>query len=97
MEIIQPENELALIRKISPLMASILGIANFVSGVIYDHRWAKSLAYGWWAGAAAMFIFPGLHSLLVFSVLMLVLQIMPGIVFYRIWKKELGDSSFPSE
>ncbi|MFC2092924.1 hypothetical protein ACFLSV_03390 [Bacteroidota bacterium] len=77
---------------ISPMMSIILGIAYFVSGIIYGHPWAKCLSFGWWGGAIVMFLFPGLHILLIFAVMMIMFLITPGILFYVKWKKELKEN-----
>lgn len=73
---------------VSPLMSVILGIAYYVSGIVYAKAWIRNLAIGWWAGALLMFIFPGLHTLLIFAGMMAVLQIIPGIILYIKFKKE---------
>ncbi len=49
---------------ISPMMSVILGVAYFVSGIVYGQPWIKNLAYGWWAGAIATFILTGRESLI---------------------------------
>ena len=74
---------------ISPMMSIILGVAYFMSGLIYGHPWVKYLSFGWWGGAVVMFLFPGLHILLIFAAMMIMFQIVPGIILYIKWKKEL--------
>lgn len=74
--------------QISPLLSVILGIAYFVSGIVYGQLWIRNLSIGWWAGAVVMFIWPGLHTLLIFAGMMAFLQIIPGIVLYSKFKKE---------
>jgi len=73
---------------ISPMMAVILGIAYFVTGVIYGLPWVRNIAAGWWIGAIVTFIWSGMYSLLVFAGMMIVLQIIPGIILYSKFKKE---------
>lgn len=75
---------------ISPMMSVILGIAYFTSGIVYSHSWVKYLSLGWWCGAIIMFLYPGLHVLLIFAFMMILFQIIPGIIFYTKWKKELA-------
>jgi len=67
---------------ISPMMSVVLGIAYFTSGIVYGNSWVKYLSLGWWAGAIIMFLFPGLHILLIFAAMMVLFQIIPGITFY---------------
>jgi hypothetical protein len=73
---------------ISPLMAVVLGVAYFVTGVIYGLPWVRNLSIGWWIGAVVTFIWTGMYSLLVFAAMMIVLQIIPGIILYSKFKKE---------
>lgn len=74
---------------ISPMMSSVLGIAYFISGIVYGDSWIKYLSLGWWGGAVVMFLLPSLHILLVFAAMMILFQIVPGIIFYIKWKNEL--------
>lgn len=73
---------------ISPLISIVLGIAYFVSGIVYGQPWIRNLAIGWWAGALLMLVWPGLHTLLIFAGMMTLLQILPGIILYRKFKKD---------
>lgn len=75
---------------ISPILSTILGIAFFISGLLYDKKWITYLSAGWWAGAIIMFIYPYLYTLLLMSAMMIVLQIIPGIIIYRDSKKIEG-------
>jgi hypothetical protein len=75
---------------VSPLLSSILGIGFFMSGFVYDLNWVKFLSLGWWTGAAIMFIFPGLHSVLIMAFMMLAFQVVPGIIIYNKFKKEIA-------
>lgn len=60
-------------------VAAVLGAACFASGAVQDSRGFRLLASGWWVGAVAMFVWPGLGALLVMAVLMLALQLVPGV------------------
>jgi hypothetical protein len=73
---------------ISPLMSVILGTAYFVTGVIYGQNWLRNLSIGWWLGAIITFIWTGMNSLLIFAFMMIVLQIIPGIILFKKFKKE---------
>lgn len=72
---------------ICPVIATILGAAFFVSGTIQSQNWVRNLSWGWWAGAILLFVYPSNHSLLVFALMMLLLQTVPGIILYRQRKK----------
>jgi len=73
---------------INPLLSIMLGIAYFVSGIVYGLAWVRNLAAGWWAGAIVMFFLQGIQSFLIFAALMALLQIIPGIIMYKKFKKE---------
>jgi hypothetical protein len=75
---------------ISPILSTILGIAFFISGYLYDKKWITYLSAGWWAGAIIMFIYPYLYTLLLMTAMMIVLQVIPGIIIYRDSKKLKG-------
>jgi hypothetical protein len=72
---------------ISPVISVMLGVSYFTSGSIQQLSWLKNIAFGWWAGAAVMFIFPGMHTLLIFALMMISLQVLPGILINRHYKK----------
>ncbi len=75
---------------ISPMISIILGIAYFVSGIVYSQRWIRNLSAGWWAGAVIMFLWPGVYSFLIFSGMMALLQVLPGIILYSKFRKEFS-------
>jgi hypothetical protein len=65
---------------VSPVLSLVLAIAYFVTGVVYDYKWQRNLSVGWWAGAIFMFFFPGEHTILIMALMMIGLQIVPGII-----------------
>lgn len=74
---------------ISPLMACVLAAAFFVSGVIYNDKTFRYLSFGWWAGALVMFFWYSPHTLLLFALMIIFMQVLPGFVMYKKWKKEI--------
>ncbi len=74
---------------ISPLMSCMLGAAFFVSSVVYNDKLFRWLGFGWWVGAIVMFFWHSPHTLLLFAMMMLFMQVLPGILMYRKWKKEI--------
>ncbi|HMQ68257.1 MAG TPA: hypothetical protein PKA90_04525 [Ignavibacteria bacterium] len=74
---------------ISPVISTTLGIAYFTSGTIQQLKWLKNIAFGWWAGAIYLFIFPSVHTLLIFAIMMVCLQIVPGLILNRKYKANL--------
>ena len=73
---------------ISPMISVVLGIAYFVSGFLYDSKWISFLSFGWWGGAIIMFFYPGMQVFLVMSLMLILLQIVPGIILYIKFRKE---------
>ncbi len=71
---------------ISPIISTVLGVAYITSGAIQQLKWLQFLAIGWWSGAVYMFLFPGIHTLLIFAIMMLCFQLLPGILLYVKWK-----------
>lgn len=86
----------------SPAIAAVLGIGYLVSGVLLDFTYFKVSAIALWAGSAAMFylesqsgraLFSGFHAdILLFAVMMVLFQVLPGIILYRRWRRELGSN-----
>jgi len=74
---------------ICPLISIVLGLAYYTSGTIQQIRWLKMISVGWWAGAVYTFAFPGIHTLLIFAIMMVCLQVIPGIILNNKYKKEL--------
>lgn len=75
---------------ICPIISTMLGVSYFVSGCIQQLPWLRNLSYAWWAGAFFMFLLPGRHTLLVFALMMIALQVIPGLIINRDYKKSLA-------
>jgi hypothetical protein len=75
---------------ICPLISIVLGVSYFTSGAIQQIKWLQYLALGWWAGSVFTFMFPSKHTLLIFAAMILLFQLVPGIILYRKWKKEIS-------
>lgn len=73
---------------ICPIISTMLGATYIISGAIQQTKWLQLLSIGWWGGAIYTFLFPSVHTLLIFAVMMICLQVVPGIILYRKWKKE---------
>jgi len=68
---------------ICPIISTVLGISYFTSGAIQQLKWLQNISLGWWAGAVILFIFPSVHTLLIFGIMMICFQIIPGIILYK--------------
>jgi hypothetical protein len=73
-----------------PICAAIIGIAYFMSGVLYGLPWVRNLALVWWAGAIGMMFWQSVHILLVYSLMMIIFQVIPGIILYRNYRKTVN-------
>ncbi|MFC2133078.1 hypothetical protein ACFLR4_02815 [Bacteroidota bacterium] len=73
----------------SPIAAVLLGMAYFLSGSVMDKTWIVYIGIIWWISSIIMFFLDGLTNLLVLSLLMILLQIVPGIILYMKYKKEM--------
>jgi hypothetical protein len=79
---------------ICPILASVIGAAYFVSGTIYNLNWVKNLSYAWWTGSIAMFLLGmSYHNLLLFALMMIAFQIIPGLILNNKWKKEVKNTA----
>lgn len=72
---------------ICPIISTILGAAYIISGAIQQEKWLQYLAVGWWGGAVYTFLFPSVHTLIIFALMMICFQIIPGLMLYRKWKR----------
>jgi len=70
---------------VNPVLSSILAIGYFSSGIIYDVKWIRNLAFGWWGGAIIMFLFPGYYHLLLMAGMMIAFQTIPGFIIKKTW------------
>ncbi len=74
---------------ICPVISTSLGISYYTSGEIQQIRLLKNIAFGWWAGAILLFFLPGIHTLLIFAIMMICFQIVPGIMLNKKFKKDI--------
>lgn len=89
MQIISP---LAL----TSITAIILGVAYFISGLLYGKRWVSYLSLGWWTGAVVMMLWPTVHVLVIYALMLVAFQIVPGIILYRNSKRGNAEVSIIS-
>jgi hypothetical protein len=72
---------------ICPIISVVLGSTYLISGAIQQIKWMQMLTTGWWSGALYMFLFPQVHTLLIFAIMILCFQVTPGIILYIKWRK----------
>ncbi|MFI5202001.1 MAG: hypothetical protein ACHQNE_06415 [Candidatus Kapaibacterium sp.] len=61
----------------------ILGIAYYLTGVVNDLRWFRNLGFAWWAGGVAMYLWPSVHVMGLYALMLILFQVVPGIVLQR--------------
>ena len=74
---------------ICPVISTSLGISYFTTGEIQQVKLLKYVAFGWWVGAVFLFFYPGIHTLLIFALMMICFQIAPGVIINRKFKKDI--------
>ncbi len=75
----------------SAVMFTVLGIAYYLQGVITGKPWVRNLAFGWWGGSIVLFFITGIWAGLLFVLMMIGLQIIPGFIFKRQWKAHFSQ------
>lgn len=72
-------------------VSAILGIGYYLTGVINDLKFMMYLSFIWWAGTTVAmlwsFIGEEYQLALLFSVLVVVQQIIPGVIIFAKWRK----------
>ncbi len=72
---------------ICPALAAVMGGSYTISSLIYRLRWVAFVGIAWWIGSLVMFLVKGINTLPIFGSMMILFQIVPGIVFYKSWKR----------
>ena len=72
--------------------ASAIEEITLIRRVIEESRWVSFAGVAWWLGSLLMFWVRGAETLLVFGLMMIFFQIMPGLVFYISWKKKTSGA-----
>jgi hypothetical protein len=73
------------------VISTVLGVTFFVSGEIQQIKWFKRLSIGWWAGAVFTFFYGSVHTLLIFALMLIAFQAVPGIILNRKYKREIAS------
>lgn len=76
------------IEALAGVMAVLLGSGYFASSFLYGFGWVRWLSVAWWAGGVAMMVWPGAHTLPALAAMMILLQVVPGLVFYSRQRRE---------
>ena len=81
---------------ICPIISALLGVTFFISGEIQQLKWQKFLSIGWWLGSTLLFMYPSVHTLLIFAIMLFFLQAVPGILLNRKYRRE-SAAKIPAE
>ncbi|MBI9072439.1 MAG: hypothetical protein JEY94_12635 [Melioribacteraceae bacterium] len=76
---------------ICPVFSTIIGSAVLITSSLYEHKWIKYIAYVWWISAIFMFLLPGLYTLLLMAAEILLLQVVPGYLLSKEYKKTQAE------
>jgi len=71
------------------IIATVMGSGQYVSGIASNNSLLRNGAFGWWLGAVVMFLLPGEYTIALLSVMLILFQMLPGVMIYRNWKKEM--------
>lgn len=77
---------------VSPTLAVVMGMGYAISGLVYRLRWVSFVGVAWWVGSLAMFYVKGIETLLIFGIMMVIFQVVPGLVFYTTSKKKTAGA-----
>src|SRR5690606_30301960 len=78
---------------ICPVIAAVAGGANYISSRLQKSGFILVVAIGWWVGSGILFYLNGIDVILAYGIMLSLFSIVPGIVLYYRWKKELSDES----
>ncbi len=66
------------IKYLSPIFCCLLAVGFFTSGFIYDAKWMRHNAMGYWIGALIMFFITGTYHLLLMAAMTIGYMVIPG-------------------
>jgi hypothetical protein len=73
-------------------IAAVFGIAYYLSGIINDLKFLTYLSFAWWAATIILVLWEQFINLyyiaMFFAGLILFLQVIPGIIIYKKWKRD---------
>lgn len=76
----------------SALSSALVGGAVFMTGTLAGLAWLRNLSFGWWAGSAVMFAWPGLYVLLLMGVMLFAFYVVPGVILIRMKRTARGGA-----
>ncbi len=77
------------------MISAVLGVGYFLTGQINDLPFMKVLAFCWWLGSVIALLWKHIGDeaqlSLFFAGLIFLLEVIPGIVIYRKWKRVYNE------
>ncbi|MGH8274555.1 MAG: hypothetical protein ACRES9_09970 [Gammaproteobacteria bacterium] len=70
------------------ITTAMVGMGVFLTGVLMGTRWVRNLAFGWWAGAVAAFVWHGEAQLLIVAIVIMLFYIVPGFILNILARKQ---------
>jgi hypothetical protein len=77
---------------LTSIVSIMVGMAYYISGIVYGKPWVRNLSYCWWIGAIVMLFWPTVHVLLIYAGMLIAFQVVPGIIMYRQSKQAPADA-----
>lgn len=68
---------------LTSICSILVGMAYYITGIVYGKAWVGNISYGWWLGAIVMLFWPSVHVLLIYAGMLIAFQVVPGIILYR--------------
>ena len=73
-------------------LAIIIGTGYFATAAVVNHRGVRSLGVAWWLGGCLIYLWETPHFMTLFSVMIVLLQVVPGLLLQRRWKEAASSS-----
>lgn len=75
------------VRALSGLTSVVIGGPFLATAALTGERWLGAVAAAWWIAGGVMLFVPGLYTLPLLAAMALALQVAPGAVLYRRWRR----------
>jgi len=77
---------------ITAVTAAVMGIGYYANGILIGSRWHIIFALAWWCGSIVLFFYHRIESLLIFGLMMVCFQVIPGYIFVRQRRKGVEEA-----
>lgn len=73
-------------------LAIIIGTGYFATAAVVNHPGVRILGVAWWLGGCLIYLWETPHFMVLFSVMIVLLQVVPGVLLQRRWKEAASSS-----